>query len=164
MRQVFACSCHVPQKTAFVGNKESASRGRFQLRSVVSAVSRWPLSGGQSHPYYRRLSRVAAQLKPNILEVNFNPDPALYAKEDVGPKAGTWMDAVRHAQKSSAPRCLGPARDSCLVIRGDPGMLSCCVLMCAPGSFWSVAWLRGPPRWSTCQGCHLLNKPRGGSR
>ena len=54
-----------PQKSADSGNEESASGGRFQLRSVFSTVPHWPLSGGQSHPYSRRLSRVGvATLRP----------------------------------------------------------------------------------------------------
>ena len=49
---------------------------------------------------------------PHILEVNFNPDPALYAKEDVGPKAGTWMDAVRRLFDVALALCvfIGRAR------------------------------------------------------
>merc|ERR1719329_2148856 len=34
------------------------------------------------------------ELRPYVLEVNFNPDPSLYHKEDIGPKGGTWHDIV----------------------------------------------------------------------
>ncbi len=34
------------------------------------------------------------ELRPYILEVNFNPDPSLYHKEDIGPKGGAWNDIV----------------------------------------------------------------------
>ena len=44
---------HVPQKTAAFGHKESAPGGRFQL-------PREPLCSEQSHPRYRRRSRVVS--------------------------------------------------------------------------------------------------------
>lgn len=34
------------------------------------------------------------ELRPYVLEVNFNPDPSLYHKEDIGPKGGAWNDIV----------------------------------------------------------------------
>ena len=46
------------------------------------------------------------ELRPTILEVNFNPDPSLYHEEDVGPKGGAWNDVLDLVglQPGSAPR------------------------------------------------------------
>lgn len=46
------------------------------------------------------------ELRPTILEVNFNPDPSLYHKEDIGPKGGAFNDIVSLAGllPGSAPR------------------------------------------------------------